>query len=115
MSEQRGGFGGRGRGRGCGRGRGRGRRYSGIKVPQSLDMTEVVFANASDTPHHLFENSNVISYSSMNVNNNDTTGMLTESTAATTTSGSTSLTGSDGMMIANAVIVLMLVLWHIRH
>ena len=77
-------------------------------------MTEVVFANASDTPHHLFENSSMISYSSMNVNNNDTTGMLTESTAATT-SGSTSLTGSDAMMIANATIVLMLVLWHIRH
>ena len=77
-------------------------------------MTDVVFANASDAPN-LFENSSVSNYK-MIVNSKDATDMVVaeESTAATT-SGSTSLTGSDGMMIANAVIVLMLVLWHIRH
>ena len=75
-------------------------------------MTEIVFANESDAPH-LFENSSVSKYK-MIVNSKDATDMVVESTV-TTTSGSTSLTGSDGMMIANAVIVLMLVLWHIRH
>lgn len=77
-------------------------------------MTEIVFANESVAPH-LFENSSVSNYK-MIVNSKDATDMVAESTAATT-SGSTSLTGSgsDGMMIANAVIILMLVLWHIRH
>ena len=75
-------------------------------------MTEIVFANESDAAN-LFENSSVSKYK-MIVNSKDATDMVVESTA-TTTSGSTSLTGSDGMMIANAVIVLMLVLWHIRH
>ena len=76
-------------------------------------MTDVVFANTSDTPN-LFENSSVTS-NKMIVNSKDA--MVAESTAAATTSGSTSLTGSgsDGMMTANAVIILMLVLWHIRH
>ena len=75
-------------------------------------MTEIVFANTSDTPN-LFENSSVSNYK-MIVNSKDATDMVVESTA-TTTSGSTILNGSDGMVIANAAIVLMLVLWHIRH
>ena len=73
-------------------------------------------ANKSDALN-LFENSSVSNYK-MIVNSKDVTDMVAESTGTaptTTTSGSTSLTGSDGMMVANAVIVLMFVLWHIRH